>query len=423
MVEIQPIRDRARLQRRTLRVLVAGQVFAAIGGAGAAAGTLLAYEISGSAALASLPLAFIVAGSAASVIPISALSRRAGRRAGLSVALATATVGAAAVVVAGAADSFLLLCAASVVFGVGNTAVLLARYAAADLSEPAERGRAIGRVVFATTFGGVAGPNLLAPAGDVATAVGLPRLTGLFLFAGVAFAVGGLILFAFLRPDPLQMAIAFEPKREKAAGLERVPLRVLLAPVAATTGLATIVTANFVMVAVMTMAPLHMQQHGHSLEFVGLVVSLHVAGMFAPSPITGYLTDRVGSPPVAALCGLLLMIAGILSAIGGHSSTGFAIGLVLLGVGWNAGLIAGSTLLASAVPARQRPRAEGVGDLCMGVAAATATAIAGPVVGAAGYATLALAGAVAAATLGPFLLATIRRPPTGEAVRASRLLT
>jgi MFS family permease len=145
--------------------------------------------------------------------------------------------------------------------------------------------------------------------------------------------------------------------------------------------------------------------------------------MFGPSPITGWLTDRLGSPPVAALCGVILMIAGILSAIGGHSGPSFALGLVLLGIGWNAGLIAGSTLLASAVPASQRPRAEGAGDLSMGIAAAAATALAGPVVGLAGYATLALSGTVAAAAFTLFLVAVARRPHLGEVTPARRVLT
>lgn len=416
---------RAALQRRTLRVLVGGQIFAALGGSGAAAGALLAFQITGSDALASLPLALVVVGAAASVVPISAVSRRAGRRVGLTLALGIAAAGAGGIVAAGALGSFALLCATSVPFGAGNTAVLLARYAAADLSAPSERGRAISRVVFATTFGAVVGPNLLAPAGNVATALHLPQLTGLYLFAAAAFSLGALVLFALLRPDPLQIAIALEQETTpgEPAAVSPVPLRRLFAPSAAVTGLATIVIANVVMVAVMTMAPVHMRGEGHGLEFVGLVVSLHVAGMFAPSPLTGLLTDRLGSPPVAALCGVLLMIAGIVSAVGGHGSFTFALGLVLLGVGWNGGLIAGSTLLASAVPAAQRPRAEGAGDLAMGVAAATATALAGPVVGLAGYATLALAGTVAAAGLGPFLIAVARRPLPASVGPARRLLT
>ena len=417
---------RAALQRRTLRVLTGAQLFSGLGGSGAAAAALLALDITGRESLASVPLALLVAGSSAAVVPISALSRRAGRRVGLAVALGIAALGAGGVVLAGVLASFALLCAASALFGVGNTAVMLARYAAADLSTPSQRGQAIGRVVFATTFGGVAGPNLLAPAGSVAIALGLPELTGLFLVSVVAFALAGLVLWALLRPDPLRIAVAVDPDavvQDDRSDPPPVPLRRLLAPSAAVTGLATVVTANFVMVAVMAMAPVHMVGEGHSLQLVGLVVSLHVAGMFAPSPLTGRLTDRFGPLPVTAVAAVVLVAAGVLSAASGHDAMGFAVGLFLLGVGWNAGLIAGSTLLASAVPIAQRPRIEGVGELGMGVAAASATAVAGPVVGLAGYATLAIAGAAAAAALGPFLIAVARRGVPGEAVAAGRLLS
>jgi len=411
------------LQRRTLRVLVGAQLLAALGASGAAAGALLALDITGSASLASLPLALLVVGSSAAVVPISALSRRAGRRVGLTAALATAAFGAAGVVVAGVLESFTLLLVACAVFGAGNTAVMLARYAAADLSAPGERGSAIGRVVFAATFGGVAGPNLLAPAGSAATAVGLPELTGLFVFSAVAFALAGLVLCALLRPDPLQFATALKPRAPSESEAPKVPLRRLLAAAAAVAGLATVVTANFVMVAVMAMAPVHMGEQGHSLRFVGLVVSLHVAGMFAPSPLTGMLTDRLGPLPVAAAGGILLTIAGGLSAASGNAALTFALGLVLLGAGWNAGLIAGSTLLASSVSPAQRPRVEGAGELSMGIAAAGATAAAGPIVGVVGYATLAIAGAVAAVALGPLLAAVARRGVPDQAVPADRLLS
>jgi MFS family permease len=420
------VTQREALQRRTLRVLVAAQVLSGLGGSGAAAGALLALDITGSDALASLPLVLLVVGSASTVVPISALSRRAGRRTGLATALAIATVGAVGVVVAGELDSFALLLAASLLFGAGNTAVMLARYAAVDLSTPDERGRAIGRVVFATTFGAVAGPNLMEPAGSVATSLGLPELTGLFLTSIAAFALAGLVLTVFLRPDPLKVAAGFEeapgPLEERAAAAPPVPLRELLSPSAAVTGLTTVVVANFVMVAVMAMAPVHMQHHGHGLQFVGLVISLHIAGMFAPSPVTGWLTDRLGPLAVAGGGAALLIVAGVLSAASGAEASTFAVGLALLGVGWNASLIAGSALLASAVPVAQRPRVEGAGELSMGVAAASATAIAGPVVGIAGYAALAAAGAVAAATLAPFLVAVARRGLPADVVPATRVL-
>jgi MFS family permease len=414
------VTERQALQRRTLRVLVAAQVLSGLGGSGAAAGALLALDITGSDALASLPLALLVVGSAATVVPISALSRRAGRRIGLATALAIATVGAAGVVVAGELGSFALLLAASLLFGAGNTAVMLARYAAVDLSTPDERGRAIGRVVFATTFGAVAGPNLMEPTGRLATSVGLPELTGLFMTSIVAFALSGLVLTIFLRPDPLKVATGRPIEHRVAA--PAVPLRELLSPATAVTGLTTVVVANFVMVAVMAMAPVHMHDHGHGLQFVGLVISLHVAGMFAPSPVTGWLTDRLGPLAVAGGGAALLIVAGVLSAASGAQASTFALGLGLLGVGWNASLIAGSALLASAVPVAQRPRVEGAGELSMGVAAASATAIAGPVVGVAGYAALAAAGAVAAATLAPFLVAVARRGLPADVVPATRVL-
>jgi MFS family permease len=417
--------DRERLQRRTLCVLVAAQVLAGLGGSGAAAGALLALDITGSESLASLPLALLVVGTSATVFPISALSRRAGRRAGLAVALGLGALGAGGVVAAGALDSFALVCVASVAFGAGNTAVMLARYAAADLSTPVRRGRAIGTVVFATTFGAVAGPNLLAPAGDLAEAIGLPRLTGLYLCSAAAFVLAGLVLLALLRPDPLQVAAALEtrPAQDDRPRRGKLPLGRLLAAPAAVTGLATVVVANFVMVAIMAMAPVHIGHHGHGLEIVGLLVSLHIAGMFAPAPLTGWLTDRAGPLWVAAAGAVVLVVSGMLSAVAGGSAPALAVGLTLLGVGWNMGLIAGSALLASAVEVAQRPRVEAAGELCMGVAAGAATALAGPLVGLAGYAVLAVAGAAAAAALGPLLYAVARRGTPADTAAAARMLS
>jgi MFS family permease len=417
--------EREALQRRTLRVLVAAQILGGLGQSGAAAGALLAMDLTGKESLASLPLALLVVGSAATVVPISALSRRAGRRVGLTTALAAAAVGAAGIVAAGELGSFALLLGASVIFGAGNTAVMLARYAAADLSTPAERGRAIGRVVFATTFGAVAGPNLLEPAGRLATSVGLPELTGLYLCSAAALTLAALLLTVFLRPDPLIIAAQIEASiaPEDAPEPPYVPLRTLLSPPAAVSGIATMVVANFVMVAVMAMAPVHIQDQGHGLQFVGFVVSLHIAGMFAPAPLTGWLTDRLGPLPIAFAGTGLLIVAGVLAAAAGHGAVPLTLGLTLLGVGWNASLIAGSTLLASAVPVVQRPRAEGIGELSMGITAASATAVAGPVVGLAGYATLAVAAAAAAAALGPLLIAVARRGLPAQPVPATRLLT
>jgi MFS family permease len=404
-VPSRPNDDLRAAQRRTLRVLVGAQILGGLGTSGAAAGALLALDLTGDETLAGLPLALLVVGSGASVVPISSLSRRTTRRAGLALALGLAAAGALGVVAGAAAGSFALVCAACVPFGAGNTAVMLARYAAADLSRPAERGRAIGAVVFATTFGAVAGPNLLAPTGHLALALGLPELSGLFLLAAVMFLLAALVHLALLRPDPLRLATALDNDNKPLSTARRTPLRTLLAAPAALTGLATVVLANFVMVAVMAMAPVHMHDAGHGLPFIGLVTSIHIAGMFAPAPLIGRLTDRVGAPAVARGAAALLIVAGLLAATAGHSGPVLALGLFALGIGWNAALISGSALLAAAAPVADRPRVEGAGELLMGVAAGTATALAGPVVGVAGYATLAASGATVAALLGLALLA------------------
>jgi len=421
-----------RLQRRTVRVLVAAQVLAGFGTSAAAGGALLALELTGREALASLPLALLVVGSSAVVLPVSALSRRAGRRVGLTAALALGAAGALGTVGASATGSFPGLLAASALFGAGNAAVMLARYAAADLAPADERGRAIGVVVLATAVGAVAGPNLLGPAGRLAAPLGLPAPAGLYLLAAAAFALAATLLLALLRPDPLHEAIRLAPapagEPGQAPGLAParpgepgLALRALAASPGAAAGLATMVTANFVMVAVMAMAPVQMAGHGENLRIVGLVVSLHVAGMFAPAPLTGRLTDRLGALWVAGAGTALLVVAGALSALAG-GLVPFALGLVLLGLGWNAALIAGSTLLASAVEVAQRPRAEALGELGMGVTAASATAVAGPIVGLAGYATLALLGALAAAALAPLLLLAGRRGAPDRAAPAQRAI-
>jgi MFS family permease len=348
-----------------------------------------------------------VAGSALAALPVSSLSRSAGRRPGLAAALLAGAAGAGLCVLAGAIESLPLLLVGCLLFGAGNTAVMLARYAAADLSEPQKRARTIGLVVFATTFGAVAGPNLLEPTGAAAAAVGLPRLTGLFVLAAVAYVASAAVLLALLRPDPLRLAIHDGPPED--AWAPRPALAALLEPPAVRAGLATIVTANFVMVAVMAMTPVHMRHHDHSLTLVGFVISLHIAGMFAPAPLTGRLADRLGARRVALGGCAVLLAAGVLAGAAGASVLVLSTGLLLLGVGWNASLIAGSALLVSAVATGQRPRVEGVGELSMGIAAAAGGALSGPAVAVASYAALAVVAAALAATIAPVLLVSVTR--------------
>ncbi len=403
-----------RVRRRLVAVLVATQVLSGLGQSGAVAGALLAYDLTGSDAAASLPLALIVLGATALALPVGVLSGHYGRRLGLTVALTAGGVGAAGTVTAGLLHQFGLLLVASVLFGAGNTAVMLARYAAADLVPPARRGRAISLVVGATTVGAVAAPNLLPSAGHLAGRLGLPPLTGLYLVSTVAYLLAAVLLLALLRPEPRSLAVATGGPRETTL---RPSIRHLLDSSAARAGLTAMVTANFVMVAVMSMAPVHLRQHDHSLSLVGLVVSLHVAGMFAPAPLTGWLTDRIGPLPVAIAGALTLLGSSALVATDGLCGFVMPVGLVLLGVGWNANLIAGSALLAAAVPVAHRPWAEGAGEVGMGAVAIGGTAIAGPVVGLLNYPSLAVTGAVVAAVMVLALWHAIAQPHPSSAVR------
>jgi MFS family permease len=391
-----PGRASVHQERGTLGVLAAATAVGSLGlAAGGTAGALLAEDITGSEAAAGVPLGVLVAGSAAGALLIARRSSRAGRAAGLLLGYALGTAGAAVVIVAAVASSFAVLLAGSAALGAANAAVFLTRYAAADLGGDADRGRALGTVFVAASVGAIASPNLLGPSGYVAGAIGLPDLAGLYLVAIPAFAIAGLLLGRL----PRQRAPLVEdagPADTSAGAMGLSSARAALVVLGA---------VNFVMVAVMAIAPVHLTDQGHDLDFVGLVVGIHVVGMFAPSPLSGWLADRAGSATVVSLGAVLLVAAGLSGAVvdsSGH--VGVTIVLALLGLGWNAGVVGGSTMLASSVPAAQRPRAEGFGEIAMGGAAAVGAVFAGIVVAYGGFPALALAGA----TVGSLLFAALR---------------
>jgi MFS family permease len=377
-------------ERITLGFLAAATAIGALGlAAGGSAGALLAEDMTGSTAWAGLPLGVLVAGSAASALLIAKQTSRAGRASGLRLGYGVGAAGAVIVIAAAAVDDFPLLLVGSTALGAGNAAIFLTRYAAADLGGEAGRGRALGAVLFAAALGAVASPNLLGPSGDLAEALGLNRLAGLYLVAVAAFVSAGLLLAALPRRV---LPISTEPtvtRHELRAGLRSVRLALIV-----------LATSNLVMVGVMAIAPIHLAAHGHSLDFVGVVVGIHVLCMFAPSPLTGWLADRAGSATVAALGALLLVAAGVGGALldTSHGWEMTAV-LALLGLGWNAGVIGGSTMLATSAPPALRPQTEGVGEVAMGLAAGAGAPIAGLIVAFGDFATLAVAGAVGGALL------------------------
>lgn len=388
----------AALQRRTVGTLVGSQMLGGIGlSSGIAVGSLLAEEVSGSATFAGLGGTFQVLGGALIAVPMAAVMARRGRRPGLLLGYALASVGAIGIVLAGILGSFTLLLLASVLFGGGTAANSQARYAAADLAAPQHRGRDLSLVVWATTVGSVLGPNLVGPAAPVARALGLPVLTGPFLFSLTGFVLGSVLLAVLLRPDPLLTARSMRPVEAVPRGSVVYGLRVVRQHPAAVLGLTTMAVGHVVMVSVMVMTPLHMHHGGATLEMIGLVISVHVLGMFAFSPLTGLAVDRWGGRAVAVAGAAIQLVSGLLAAASAPGASGIlTTALFLLGLGWSATLVSGSALLVEAVSVSERAATQGAADLCMGLAAAAGGALAGVVVQGVGYEVLGLAAAVMA---------------------------
>jgi MFS family permease len=400
-----PTADRAAVQRRTVRVLSAGVALGGLGvTVGITVGGLLARDVAGSDAAAGLGQTASVLGAALVAVPLARVSDRRGRRVGLALGYGVAVLGALVVVAAAAASSLPLLLAGLFLFGASTSSGLQARYAAADLAEPEHRGRALSMVVWATTIGSVVGPNLAEPGNALGAALGLPDLGGAFVLSIVAFAVVVLGALLLLRPDPLLLARrlavqgspAGPPPRTGAAAA----LRAVWASPGGRLGVTAVVVSHAVMVGLMVMTPVHMgaghgSAEGTTLRVIGLVISVHVAGMYLFSPVVGWLADRAGRAATVGLGGVLLLVAGL---VAGTAPAGAAvqlgIGLFLLGLGWSCGLVAGSTLVTESVPAPVRPTAQGATDLLMGLGAAVAGAAGGPLMAAGGFGLVAVVSAV-----------------------------
>ncbi|GAA0381431.1 hypothetical protein GCM10009541_25000 [Micromonospora gifhornensis] len=448
--------DIGPIQRRTLRLLFSTQIIGGIGVTiGIAVGGLLAAEIAGTA-VSGLVLSAAVVGGALLAIPVTRIITRHGRRPGLAFAYGVGAVGGALVVLAATSGSIPLLFLGMLMFGGGSAANLQARYAAVDLAAPDRRARQLSLIVWATTVGAVAAPNFAALADRAGGGLGLPPLSGPFAFSTVAFLLAAGVLLLLLRPDPLLTArrlaaartgtdpatgpggtgpagaVAAEagaatpvklpaaPSAGRGAGL-RAGWLVVRAQPAARLGVAAVAVGHLVMVAVMAMAPVHLRDHypvEDVLPVVGLVLSLHIAGMYALAPVVGWLADRLGRRGVILGGVGMLLAACAVAGTAGHSTVRLAVGLVLLGLGWSATMVAGSTLLSESVPDAIRPHAQGLSDLLMGLAGALAGAVSGFVMQWAGYPVLSLLAAVAVAPLLALALRPVRPGAPDEEGRA-----
>jgi MFS family permease len=361
---------------------VSSQVLGGLGvGAGVTVTTLLAFELSGSAALAGIAASASAFGAGASAAAIGASSRF-GRRPGLVVGYLVGLTGAGLAVMAAVTGQFVLMVAATFLFGSANASNLQARYAATDLATPERRGSDLSIVVWATTVGAVLGPNLTGPGVLAADLLGVPVLAGPYLLSATGFAAAALLLAVGLRPDPLLLArsLAAEQVDEEAPrrGALATGLAAVGAEPSARAAIATIASAHAVMVGVMVMTPVHMGHHGADVRLIGLTISLHIFGMYAFSPVFGRLTDRFGARPVLGLGLAQLLGAVALAALSTpRGGAGFLAGLLLLGTGWSAALIASSALLTASLPLDVRAPAQGLSDLAMNVAGGSAGALSG----------------------------------------------
>ena len=410
--------ERAATQQRVVRTLVSSQILGGIGlSAGIAVGSLLAEQVSGSAKYAGLGGTFQVLGAALVAVPMARLMAARGRRPGLALGYGVAAVGAVGLITAGVIGSFTLLLLASLVFGGATAANSQSRFVAADLALPDRRARDLSIVVWATTVGSVLGPNLVGPSAPVARALGLPPLVGPFVFSLVALLLALTVVLVRLRPDPLVEArrrrLDDGDPDEATHGSVLRGLRVAAASPVARLGLLTLALGHATMVSVMVMTPLHMRHGGAAFTVIGLVISVHVLGMYAFSPITGMAVDRFGGRAVATAGSAVLVAATLLASVSpmGESWSLLA-GLFLLGLGWSCTLVSGSTLLTGAVSVAERPGVQGASDVLMGLAAGGGGALAGVVVDQLGFRALSLGAMAVAVAIGVAALLTrsARRP-------------
>ncbi|USK79718.1 MFS transporter [Peribacillus frigoritolerans] len=395
------------LYKRTLIIISISQIFGGAGlAAGVTVGALLAQQMLGTDAFAGVPSGLFTLGSAGAALIVGRLSQRYGRRTGLTAGFMIGGLGAIGVITAAIINSVFLLFASLLIYGAGTATNLQARYAGTDLANNKQRATAISITMVFTTFGAVAGPNLVNVMGDFALSIGVPSLAGPFILSAAAFILAGLVLFALLRPDPLVIARTIEASKQESNRLgysadteQMVNKRGIIV------GAAIMVLTQIVMVAIMTMTPVHMRHHGHDLGEIGLVIGFHIAAMYLPSLVTGVLVDKFGRTAMAIASGATLLLAGLISAIApGDSMILLVIALSLLGLGWNFGLISGTALIVDSTDTSNRAKTQGTVDVLIALSGASGGALSGMIVAGSSYTALSFIGGLLSLLLIPVVI-------------------
>lgn len=382
------------LQQKTVKTLAVAQILNGVGVAGTvAAGSLLVSSISKSETLAGLAQTSAVLGAAALALPLARLTQRGGRRLALSVGFSAGVIGSLFAIVGGQQKNLVLMLIGTFLVGAASAAGYQARFAAIDLATDETRAKQLSLVVWGSTIGAVAGPNLMQPAGNLAESFSLPRLVGPYIISGVTLSLAAFVIFAFLRPDPFLTANRSAINDEKYS--TKVALKHIRSNPKALFAILAIAIGHVAMVSVMVMTPVHMAHVDVTLSVIGLVISVHVLGMFAFSPLIGVLSDRLGRIKVIQI-GLAILVSSTLVAGFAHADDAITlgIGLFLLGLGWSCTLIAGSAFLSESVNPEYKAASQGASDLVMNLSGAVGGALAGVIIGTLSYGWLCLFAAI-----------------------------
>ena len=400
---------------RLLATLFAAQVCGSTGHSiGMAVGGISAAAITGTNTWVGVPVAVGALGAALAAWPLSRFMGRYGRRPGLAIGYGLAVVGAGLGAVGVITSSFVLLLIGMTLFGISNTSNLLARYAAADVTRAAHRGRAMGLIVWGSTLGSILGPNLMTPVVSVGALIGLSPVGSAFLISIGSYALAAVLVQLLLRPDPLQIASLFEERAtaERPARPPR-PLREILAEPRVRIAVGTLMSGQLVMIGTTSTSPVYLHDQGHSVGTIGLAVAMHLGGMYVASPLSGWLSDRFGRLMMIGVGAFVLVLAVAVAGLVPGSDSGLVmLALALNGVGWNLAFVAGSALLTDALSPAERTSTQGIADLSMGLMGAFGSAAGGMVLGNWGFGMLnALGAAIVVGTLTVMLLG--RAPATG----------
>ena len=378
----------AVIQKKSLRILSGAQTLSGLGVTGTfAAGSLLVVQITGSDALAGLVQTATVVGAALLALPLAKWTALGGRRRALSTGYLVGSLGATCALIGGVNNLFFMILLGAAMIGGASAAGYQARFGAIDLATDENRARDLSFVVWASTVGSVLGPNLMEPAGVLAESLGFPRLVGPYLIAVVTLILAATLILIFLKPDPYLLArTEANIDTDQKAVKTRVAFKIVRSEPKALLGLTSVVIGHIAMVTIMVMTPVHMGHVDVALRLIGLVISVHVLGMYAFSPLIGKLTDQIGREKTIILGALILLLAALVSGLA-YADAVFqlGVGLFLLGLGWSMTMIAGSTLLAESVPLEGKAASQGLSDLLMNGGGALGGAIAGLIIAFSSY--------------------------------------